>query len=105
MSSTHTVGLSEDCGVILADGTKALAYRHAQIDPYVGICEKVTLDFSGVRSANSSFMNALISGLLEHHGEAVLEKLVFKGCKPAVAVLVESAIELGIRKSGGRVPA
>ena len=105
MNSTHTVSLLEDCGGILADGSKALAYRCRSIDPYLSICEKVTLDFSGVRSANSSFMNALISGLLENHGELVLRKLVFKGCKPALAILVESAIELGIRKSEGRVVA
>ena len=105
MSGTYTAHLAEDCGTILADGSKALAYRHRQIDPYIGLCEKVTLDFSGVRSANSSFMNALISGLLEQHGEPVLEKLVFKACKPAIAVLVEAAIELGLSKSAGKVAA
>ena len=105
MSNTHTVSLAEDCGSFLADGATALEYRHRAIDPYLSFCEKVTLDFSGVRTANSSFMNALVSGLLENHGEVVLKKLVFKGCKPALAVLVESAIELGIRKSGGRLTA
>ena len=102
MSSTHTVSLLEDCGGILADGSKALTYRYRSIDPYLSICDKVTIDFSGVRSSNSSFMNALISGLLEQHGEAVLQKLIFKGCKPSLAVLVESAIELGICKAKGR---
>jgi hypothetical protein len=105
MSGTYTAHLAEDCGTILADGSKALGYRHCQIDPYLDFCEKVVLDFSGVRSANSSFMNALISGLLEQHGDQVLEKLVFKSCKPAIAVLVEAAIELGISKSVARIAA
>jgi hypothetical protein len=105
MSGPYTAHLADDCGTILADGSKALAYRHRQIDPYLELCEKVVLDFSGVRSANSSFMNALISGLLEQHGEQVLEKLVFKSCKPAIAVLVEAAIELGISKSVARIAA
>ena len=105
MSGSYTAHLAEDCGTILADGSKALAYRHRQIDPYLDLCNKVILNFSGVRSANSSFMNALISGLLEQHGEQVLEKLVFKSCKPAIAVLVESAIELGLSKSAGKVTA
>jgi hypothetical protein len=105
MSGPYTAHLADDCGAILADGSKALEYRHRQIDPYLGICEKVVLDFSGVRSANSSFMNALISGLLEQHGEPVLDKLVFKSCKPAIAVLVEAAIELGILKAAGKVAA
>ena len=82
-----------------------MSYRHRQIDPYLDLFEKVILDFSGVRSANSSFMNALISGLLEQHGDEVLEKLVFKSCKPAIAVLVEAAIELGISKSVARIAA
>lgn len=105
MSGPYTAHLADDCGTILADGSKALEYRHRQIDPYLDLCEKVILDFSGVRSANSSFMNALISGLLEQHGEQVLGKLVFKSCKPAIAVLVEAAIELGISKSDGKVAA
>lgn len=105
MRSTYTAHLAEDCGAILADGSMALVYRNRQINPYLDLCEKVILDFSGVRSANSSFMNALISGLLEHHGESVLGKLVFKSCKPAIAVLVEAAIELGISKSDGKVTA
>ena len=56
------------------------------------------LDFTGVRSANSSFVNALVSGFMEQHGPKVLDKLVFKGCNPVLRVLVESAISLGLEK-------
>ncbi len=45
-----------------------------------------------------SFMNALLSGLIETHGEGVLEQIVFKGCNPTVKVLIESAIDLGVQK-------
>ena len=63
------------------------------------------LDFTGVRTANSSFVNALITALLEHHGEAILQMLTFKGCNPVLQVLVEGAIDLGLQKMDERIDA
>ncbi len=47
------------------------------IDSYLDMpgCGSVVLDFTGIRSSNSSFVNALISGLFEQHGTAALKKL------------------------------
>jgi len=95
--------LAEDLGPRLSDGCRAAEYRMGRIDPYVGVYEKIVLDFTDVRNANSSFVNALISGTLEQHGEAVLDKLSFKGCTPAIQVLVEAAIYLGLSKAQNRV--
>ncbi len=92
-------------GARLADGSKAYEFRLSSLDPYVGLCTEIVLDFTGVTQANSSFINALVAGLVEHHGEAVLDKIVFKGCKPLVRVLVEAAIDLGLSKIEGRIPA
>ena len=97
--------LSADLGSRLSDGEKASEYRMGRIDPYIDLCEKITLDFTGVRNANSSFINALVSGIIEQHGDAVLEKLTFKGCNSAVQVLIEAAIYLGQSKIAGRMPA
>ena len=96
---THYLDLSKDCGAYLADGAKALEYRRENIDPYMEICPEVELDFTGVRMANSSFINALLAELLEQHGSKALEILLFRGCNPTVSVLVESAIELGLQKA------
>jgi hypothetical protein len=101
----YQLSLAEDFGPRLADGAEASKYRHTRIDPYVAICEEMVLDFTGVRTANSSFVNALVAALLEQHGEAVLSKLVFKGCNPVVRVLVEGAIDLGLQKVEGRTRA
>jgi hypothetical protein len=101
----YQLSLAEDFGPRLADGAEASKYRHTRIDPYVAICEEMVLDFTGVRTANSSFVNALVTALLEHHGEVVLSKLVFKGCNPVVRVLVEGAIDLGLQKVEGRTRA
>ena len=76
-----------------------------RIEPYVDLCEEIVLDFAGVRTANSSIVNALVAGLVEQHGERMLKLLVFKGCNPVLRVLVEAAIDLGLQKIDGRVDA
>ena len=99
------LNLAEDFGAQLADGSQAAEYRIGRIDPYVSLCEEIVLDFTGVRTANSSFINALITALLEHDGEAILKRLTFKGCNPVLQVLVEGAIDLGLQKMEGRIGA
>jgi len=96
------LNLVEEFGPRLADGEQAAEFRMGRIDPYVGICEEMVLNFTGIRNANSSFINALLAGAIEQHGEGVLQCLVFKGCNPVVRVLVESAISLRLDKVAGR---
>lgn len=100
---THEVHLRDDFGPRLSDGSEAYRYRVSKIDSYLAICDQVVLDFTGIRSANSSFVNALISGLFEQHGSEALGKLVFRGCLPTIQVLVQAAIDLGITKYAERV--
>ncbi len=99
------LSLAEEFGPHLADGARAVEFRQRRIEPYVGLSREIVLDFSGVRNANSSFVNALVAGLVEQHGEGVLDHLVFKGCNPVIRVLAEAAIDLGLRKIEGRVDA
>jgi hypothetical protein len=100
---THAIHLRDEFGPRLCDGSAAYGYRVSKIDPYLAICDQVVLDFTGVRSANSSFVNALVSGLFEQHGPETLAKLVFQGCLPTSQVLVQAAIDLGITKHAERV--
>ena len=99
------LSLVTEFGPQLVDGDRAASFRTARIEPYLDMCEQIVLDFSGVRSANSSFVNALVAGVVEQHGAAVLHKITFKGCSPVIRVLVEAAIALGLRKIAGRVDA
>lgn len=103
MTSIHTVMIADEFGTVAADGLAALAYRNRNIDPYLTLCERIVVDFTGVRSANSSFVNALVTGLVEENGEVVLSKMVFKGCNPTLQVLIESAINLGLCKRNERL--
>lgn len=95
----HELSIAEEFGTQLADGTLAARFRQQRIEPYLPLCEQIVLDFTHVRSANSSFINALIAGTIEEHGQTALAKLVFKGCNAVVRVLVESAVELGLEKA------
>lgn len=95
------LSLLENFGSNLADGMEAYHFRITKIDPYVSMSDIIILDFSGVRSANSSFMNALITGMISQHGLSVLDKVNFKGCNPLIKVLVGAAVDLGVQKEGG----
>jgi STAS-like domain of unknown function (DUF4325) len=97
--------IGADLGSHLADGFAAADYRRGRIDPYVDIYSEIVLDFSGVRTANSSFVNGLIAGLVEQHGAGILDRIVFKGCNPVIQALVQAAIDLGLSKIDGRVDA
>jgi hypothetical protein len=99
------VQFAQEFGPHLADGEAAARFRLTRIEPYASLCDQLTLDFSGVRSANSSFMNALLAGLVEQHGEALLDRIVFKGCNPMVRVLVSAAVDLGLQKLDARIDA
>ena len=92
------LNLAEEIGSSLSDGSVAAEFRMGRMDPNAGICSHIVLDFTGVRSANSSFVNALVAGFTELHGQQGLDRLVFKGCNPVLRVLVESAISLGLEK-------
>ena len=94
----HEIKLAEHFGSRLSNGEEAYKFRVDSIDRYINMCEHVTLDFTGIRSANSSFVNALVSGLFEQHGNELVGKLSFAGCQPNVRVLMEAAISLGLTK-------
>ncbi|MBA2434858.1 MAG: STAS-like domain-containing protein [Chthoniobacterales bacterium] len=97
--------IAADLGTHLADGAAAAEYRRGRIDPYVGLCDEIVLNFTGVRTANSSFVNGLIVGLIEQHSVTVLKRVTFKGCNPVMQVLVQAAVDLGLAKIDGRVDA
>ncbi len=97
--------IGKQLGTHLADGARAVAFRMVRIDPYVAMNAEIVLDFTGVRHGNSSFVNGLLTGLIEEHGEALLERVTFRGCNPLLRVLVEGAIALGIEKPDHRAKA
>lgn len=65
----------------------------------MGTCSALSTSKPTGKPANSSFINALITGLIVDHGEEVVEKLKFHGCLPTVRVLVQTAVDLGLLKA------
>ena len=104
-SMTMELKLADELGTHLADVTRALTFRKERIDPYVAMGAEIVVDFTGVRHGNSSFVNGLLTGLIEEHGEPLLDRMIFRGCNPLLRVLVEGAISLGLEKHSGRAKA
>ena len=102
---TLNVAIARELGTHLADGARAAEFRQRRTEPYVDLAREIVLDFTGVRIANSSFINALVARVVEQHGKRVVDRLVLKGCNPAIRVLVETAIDPGLRKIEGRIDA
>jgi hypothetical protein len=98
----HELHLEPRFGTFLAEGALAAEFRLREIEPYFHTYEIITLDFTGVRNTNSSFVNALIVPLIEFHGNEALRKLRFKGCNPIVRIMIESALTLGVQKARGQ---
>ena len=101
----HEIKLVGTFGPRLRDGSEAYSFRVSAIDPYFNMptCDRIVLDFSGIRNANSSFVNALVTGLFEQHGSGALSKITFRGCLPSIQVLIQSAADLGMMDPVNRV--
>jgi hypothetical protein len=93
------LNLAKDFGTFLAEGALAAAYRLQRIEPFYHTYGEIVLDFTGVRNINSSFANALITPLIDQHGEAALGKIRFRGCNAIVRVMIEGALALGLERA------
>ena len=91
------VQFANEFGPLLSDGAKAVAFRRQHLDSMVGALDEIVFDFTGVTNANSSFMNALLGELVRQNGSGILNKIQFKGCRPAIEVLIQSALFLGLK--------
>jgi hypothetical protein len=100
---TKVFQLREEFGPALSDGEIAYRFRVMNIEPFLTSGALIDIDFTGIRVANSGFVNALIADLFEQHGAALLDKMVFRGCLPTVRVLVQAAVDLGMIKHQERL--
>ncbi len=66
------------------------------IPTYKHTTEEIILNFDGVDSSTQSFIHALISGLLQEHGEAVLDRVIFEKCNGAIKSLVSTVINYSL---------
>lgn len=88
--------LRDAFGPSVADGEEAHTFQQANLAPLLAAGDEVIVDFTGIRTANSSFVNGLLCGLFAEHGDGLLSRITFKGCLPPLQVLVQGAVELGL---------
>lgn len=79
-------------GCFAGDGQSARRIRTSKLRPALESGGTVTLDFGSVDYATHSYVRALIGEALAAHGEAVLERIEFKDCSPAVRSAVEFVV-------------
>lgn len=91
------VRVVDQIGSFGGNSEAAIEFRQKHIEPLLQEDGEIEIDFSGVRNTNSSFCNALVSNLIERHPEA-LERIRFSNCRPAIRLMIESAIELGLER-------
>jgi len=87
------IALEKLVGSFAEDKDAAAVLRRDKILPTLASGGALQLDFTGITLTTQSFIHALISEALRQNGEAVLERLTFKGCQPAVRDIVETVVQ------------
>src|SRR5258708_22532506 len=70
--------------------------RETVLLPGVEKGDLAVLDFGGVTGTTQSFVHALVSAVLQQHGEKVLDQLEFKNCQPGVRSVVLTVVEYSL---------
>jgi hypothetical protein len=87
------IPLHELVGDFAEDKDVAGQLRNDRILPALETGDAVEIDFGGITLATQSFMHALIAEALRRHGEACLDRLVFKDCSPLVRGIIETVVQ------------
>jgi hypothetical protein len=90
---TTTIRLSDHTGPFAEDKDVAREIRVKHLEPALAAARTVTVDFSKVPLATQSFLHAMLSATIRNEGAAILDRIVFKACSPAVRNLVKLVCE------------
>ncbi len=90
---TTTIRLSDHTGSFAEDKDVAREIRVKHLEPALAAARSVTVDFSNVPLATQSFLHAMLSATIRKQGAAILDRIVFKACTPAVKSLVKLVCE------------
>lgn len=93
-----TFSMVQEFGTFLAEGRRAAEFKHSVVDPLLLTAEEIVFDFSGVRNASSSFMNALFANLVANNDDQIIKRVRFTGCNPTIQFLLQDAVEIGMQR-------
>lgn len=96
--------MCDEFGRICANGDKAFDFMKERVVPALEHGDTIVFDFSGVRSINSSFSNALFGKMIAIRGKALLDQLRIVHCNESVKPIIESALYLGLQHSTDSQP-
>lgn len=83
-------------GDFAEDKDVAAFVREDQIRQALTQGQTVVFDFTGVRVATQSFVHALVSDVLRTQGEAILDRITFRGCTKAVQGIIETVVQYSL---------
>ncbi len=93
---TMTLKIKELAGDFAENKDLAKHLRETVLFPAVEKGDLAVLDFGGVTGTTQSFVHALVSAVLQQHGEKVLDQLEFKNCQPGVRSVVLTVVEYSL---------
>ena len=89
--------MRERFGSFLSCGEAANEFRFTEVEPALTQGAEVVFDFSGVTNMTSSFCNALVATLMEHHSAEFERQVRFASCDPVVRQFIVAAMAIGRR--------
>jgi hypothetical protein len=93
----NIIDLEKHCGNFAENKDVAREIRQNFILPAIqNEDQSITVDFDGIDSSTQSFMHALISEVLQKHGETVLDRIEFKNCNKAIKSLIGTVVNYSL---------
>ena len=92
-SGKGTVRVLMLAGSFAEDKDIARRIRTEHVMPSLKAGNHIVLDFSGVAVATQSFVHAMISEALRHHGKRAVELIQFKSCNATVKSVILTVVE------------
>ena len=87
------IKIFERAGEFAENKDVAKDIRLQEIIPALEKKEEVVLDFEKVGAATQSFIHALISDLLRHYGDDVLDQITFKSCNETIQKIINIVVD------------
>ena len=88
-----TINLLDKVGKFGENKDIARDIRIKEIIPALQKRQEIILDFTGMDGATQSFIHALISELMRMYGDAILDRISFKGCNETIQKIINLVID------------
>ncbi|MCC5915643.1 MAG: STAS-like domain-containing protein [Balneolaceae bacterium] len=98
MNRMERIIIKDEIGQTCLNSNEAIKLRISRIEPSLIEFDHIVFDFKKVRNMNSSFTNALFTGLIQEDPK-ILDKISFENCNGKIKSMIEIALMYGIKRS------